>query len=247
MLKLGLTHRSARHRAPNRSRHPLRTAAQRGISLVEMMVGIAVGLIIVAAATLMVASQLADNRRLILETQIQQDLRASAELITRELRRAGYWTDVSRSTAAAAELLPRIANPYAVITPQESGAVAQQVVFSYTDSPSDNNIIDDSERLGFRLNGIVIESQLGSGNWQALTDSAVLRVTAFNVQPQLQEVVLECALACSAGATPCPPTQQLRSYQIDIAGEAVHDARVQRSMRTLVRVRNDRIVGECRD
>ena len=58
---------------------PSARAAQRGLSIVEMMVGIAVGLIVVAAATLMVAGQLADNRRLLLETQVQQDLRASAD------------------------------------------------------------------------------------------------------------------------------------------------------------------------
>jgi type IV pilus assembly protein PilW len=122
------------------------------------------------------------------------------------------------------------------------------VSFVYTDNvPNDNNTIDDSEQLGFRLNGTVIESQLGRGNWQALTDPAVMRVTGFAVAPRLQEVVLECALACSVGATICPPRQQMRSYQVEIQAEAVHDNRVQRSIRTLVRVRNDLIVGECRD
>ncbi len=53
------------------------------------MVGIAVGLFIVAGATMVVTTQLGDNRRLLLETQLQQDLRATADIITRELRRAG--------------------------------------------------------------------------------------------------------------------------------------------------------------
>jgi type IV pilus assembly protein PilW len=220
----------------------------RGISLVEMMVGIAIGLIIVAAASLMVAGQLADNRRLLLETQIQQDLRAAAELMTRELRRAGYWKDVHRSTAASAELLGRLQNPYSAMTPSFSEGGSTLVSFGYADRErTENNAVDDDEQLGFRLNGTVIESQLGRGNWQALTDPGVMRVTGFSVAPRLQEVVLECALACSAGATICPPRQQLRSYQVEIQAEAVHDSRVQRSIRTLVRVRNDLIVGECRD
>ncbi|MBL0296208.1 MAG: hypothetical protein IPQ21_03185 [Betaproteobacteria bacterium] len=53
------------------------------------MVGITVGLFIVAAAAMLVTTQLGDNRRLLLETQVQQDLRATADIITRELRRAG--------------------------------------------------------------------------------------------------------------------------------------------------------------
>ena len=51
------------------------------------MVGVAVGLFVVAAASMLVATQLSDNRRLTLETQVQQDLRAAADIITRELRR----------------------------------------------------------------------------------------------------------------------------------------------------------------
>ena len=60
----------------------------RGLSLIELMVGIAVGLFIVAAATVLVSGQLGENRRLMLDTQLQQDLRATADIITRELRRA---------------------------------------------------------------------------------------------------------------------------------------------------------------
>lgn len=225
-----------------------RPAVQRGISLVEMMVGIAIGLIIVAAASLMVAGQLADNRRLLLETQIQQDLRATAELVTRELRRAGYWKDVHRSTAAAVELQPRLDNPYGAITPSAQGDARTLVTFGYADKDrTENNLVDDDERLGFQLNGTVVESQLGNGNWQALTDPAVMRVTRFSVLPQVQELVLECALACSTGATVCPPRQHLRSYLVEITAEAAHDSRVQRSLRTLVRVRNDAVIGECRD
>ena len=55
-----------------------------------MMVGIAIGLFIVAGAVALVATQLGENRRMLLETQVQQDLRAAADIITRELRRGGY-------------------------------------------------------------------------------------------------------------------------------------------------------------
>ena len=73
---------------------------QTGLSLVELMVGVAVGLFVVAGATLVVSNQLGDNRRLMLETQIQQDLRAAADLIARDLRRSGYWASVQRVSAS---------------------------------------------------------------------------------------------------------------------------------------------------
>ena len=67
-----------------------RRAAQRGLSIVEMMVGVTIGLLVVAGATMVVSTQLLDNRQLMVETQVQQDLRAAADIITRDLRRAGY-------------------------------------------------------------------------------------------------------------------------------------------------------------
>ena len=69
----------------------------RGLSIVEMLVGIAIGLFVVAGATLVATGQLADNRLLMLETQLQQDLRATADLVARELRRGGLWGNAADS------------------------------------------------------------------------------------------------------------------------------------------------------
>ena len=75
--------------------------AHRGMSLVELMVGITVGLLVVAGASLLVSSQLSENRRLLLETQVQQDLRATADIIARQLRRSGHWRRAEMGVANA--------------------------------------------------------------------------------------------------------------------------------------------------
>jgi prepilin peptidase dependent protein B len=223
---------------------------QRGLSIVEMMVGVAIGLIIVAAATLMVAAQLADNRRLLLETQIQQDLRATADLISRDLRRAGFWKGADRGTATGAAALGALANPYVAMSPPNDGDTATEVTYRYA-SPAnvEDNAVTDDERLGFRLNRAAgsIESQLGADNWQALTDTGALKVTRFLVTADHQPVPLACHRACSPGGPVCPPVQLVRAYRVEIEGEARADAAIRRSVRTYVRVRNDEIIGVCRD
>lgn len=226
-----------------------RRAGQRGLSIVEMLVGVAIGLIIVAATTIMVAAQLADNRRLLLETQIQQDLRTTADLIARDLRRAGFWQDSPRGTAAGGAVLGMISNPYAAVTPADNAASASAVtyVYAHPSRPVDDNVVNDDEVYGFRLRNGVIESQLGLGNWQSLTDAATLRITRFDVTADHQAVPLACFRACSPGPTPCPPVQTVRAYVIEIEGSAVSDAAVVRSVRSRVRLRNDLVVGECRD
>lgn len=228
----------------------LRTSArhQTGLSVVEMLVGIAVGLIVVAAATLMVAGQLADNRRLLLETQVQQDLRAASDLIVRELRSAGYWGNAHRATVAGTLAGAARINPYRKVEPEENGAVTTELTFTRASPPPaiDNDLADANEAMGFRLDGTELKSLIG-GAWQPLTDKGTLRITGFRVTPRVQEVQLDCPLACSPGATPCPPVQQQRRYLVEIEGEAAHDPRVKRAVQTEIRVRNDAVVGECRD
>lgn len=62
---------------------------QRGLSLVELMVGSAISLMIVALSLLVLTHHLRENRSLLLETRLLQDLRTSTDLIAHNLRRAG--------------------------------------------------------------------------------------------------------------------------------------------------------------
>ena len=218
-----------------RATHPPRLL--RGLSLVEMMVGIAVGLIVVAGATLVVATQLGDNRRLLLETQVQQDLRAAADIVTRDLRRGGAWHDTARLGIWTPGATPQ-ANPYSAMLP--ASASATQVTYKYLRSPGSS-----TTDYGFRLQSGVIQTLLG-GAWQELTDARAVRVTRFDITPHnAPSIQVPCPQDCPGGGTACWPTVTVRELVVDITGEAVADASVQRSLSTTVRVRNDLISGVC--
>jgi type II secretory pathway component PulJ len=218
---------------------------QRGLSMVELMVGVAIGLFVVAGATLVVSNQLGDNRRLMLETQIQQDLRAAADLIARDLRRSGYWataeTGVWHAGAGAVA-----SNPYVELTGVVSGTPASGVQFGYSRGSFEDNVLADAtERSGFRLNGGVIQMYVG-GAWQALTDATTLRVTNFQVLLNSRDIALACFNACGGGGpAPACPTQRVRDITVVIEGTAVHDAAVRRGARSNARLRNDVIQGAC--
>ncbi|HRH87955.1 MAG TPA: prepilin-type N-terminal cleavage/methylation domain-containing protein [Rubrivivax sp.] len=226
----------------------------RGLSIVELMVGIAIGLFVVAAASMLVSTQLSDNRRLTLETQVQQDLRATADIITRELRRAGHWGTARQSVGAPANI-----NPYVAVAKAEDGSafadrdVSSVVLLSYSRSGNEadeNGAIDSAERLGFRLSNGVVQTQLGKnpmepGNWQALTDANTLNVTALDFTMRVQPIRLECAKPCP-GPGDCRPILEVRNLEVRIRGEAAHDSSVRRSLQSNVRLRNDALVaGTC--
>jgi type IV pilus assembly protein PilW len=224
-----------------------RTApSQRGLSLVELMVGIAVGLIVVAAATLLVTSQLSDNRRLLLETQVQQDLRATADIITRELRRAGSSGNADHYVANAM-MAPGAGsgapeqNPYLAITPTP-GTLAE-VNFRY--KRTDGSV----GPFGYRLSGGVIQTNLAAGQsgWQDLTDSNVLVIDQFILtQDPWTPVKLPCPKPCPVLAGQpldyCYPSIQVRSLTVKIVGHSRADAQISRTMESRVRLRNDNVI-----
>ena len=212
---------------------------QRGLTLVELMVGLAVGMFVVAGASLVVGSQLGDNRRLMLETQVQQDLRAAADMVARDLRRAGHWVNAQNGVGTSA--VAPVANPYGSVTLGNDSSVE----FDYAHSLADSGPEQSVNQGGFRLTGQTIEMLMGGAGWQAMTDMNTLRVTNFQVQVNRTDIVLPCANACAAGAANCPPRQEVRDVTVLITGSAVHDARVQRSVRSNVRLRNDTVVGTC--
>ena len=215
----------------------------RGLSMVELLVASAVGLVVVAAAGSVVAAHHVAARRLQAEARLAQDLRAAAELVARDLRRAGHWS--AAASAVRRDDEPPVANPHAAIAPASAAASAAALSFSTTDSGA--AAVDDDDRFGFRLRGGAIEMQLGARNWQALSDPGTLVVTAFSVEPRLDEAELArfCERPCAPASTSCPPRVQMRSFAISLAGRSAIDAQVTRALRSSVRVRNDAVVGSC--
>jgi type IV pilus assembly protein PilW len=214
---------------------------QRGLSLVELMIGIAVGLFVLAGATFMLSNQLHDGRRLMLETQVQQDMRAAADIVVRELRRAGYSGNAAQAAwfRGTTGIQP---SGYTTIT-----AGGSEVSFRYG-VDDDNAFTADNEQFGFRLARGAIEFQLGDGNWQALTDAGTLVVEEFAIAESVQTIDLNrfCARPCVAtGVTVCGPQQVVRDYEIRIAGYAASDRTVHRNLRAVVRPRNDPVSGVC--
>lgn len=234
---------------------------QRGLSIVELLVGVAVGLFIVGGATKLFVDYLVGSRNSLIEIRLQQDLRAAADLVARDLRRAGFWrnatTGVWSSTTTSV-----VTNPYTTITTPANG-----IAYNYDKDGTDGINVAGTETFGFLLNTAtgVLAANLGNGN-QPITDPATLNVTAFTVvpNPTLNPVELyqtcpcltkgACTLAQfqpAAGVTPAGtrwatrPILTIQQYTITIAGESRTDSRVKREISETVRVRNDKFTGDA--
>lgn len=213
-----------------------RTRSQLGLSMIELMIGLLVGLFIAGVGSTLLIGQLRTSRSLLNEARLTQDLRTAVELVTRDLRRSGHWGGAADATRT---------NPYAAVA--ASSAASDAVGVRYSMDLNENNTVDSNEQFGFRLRAGVIELQLGAGNWQALTDAGTLTVTSFSLTPELQTISLDafCSKPCAAHDTACPPHLQVLSYAVQISAKLVSDSAVVRSAGSIARVRNDVVVRAC--
>ena len=64
---------------------------EQGISIIELMVGIAVGLIVVSAAIAAFVGNLRGSSDNLRQVRLGEELNAAMAFMTNDIRRAGYW------------------------------------------------------------------------------------------------------------------------------------------------------------
>lgn len=210
---------------------------QRGLSLVEVLVGLAVSLIVTAAAISLIAGQLHGNRRLLLEAQLTHDLRMTAHLVVTHLRRAGHWAAVEESLHGGPGM-----NPHIVVMPEDEPSPL--LSFRYGGMTSTAAY----ERFAFRNHQGVLQMRLGeNGGWQSLTDPANTRIIDFVIEPSTTRVTLEdfCTSSCSDHKAGCIPEQLVREFSVSIRAMSTSDHSIERSTVTRVRLRADAIHQHC--
>lgn len=250
------------------SRH--RRFGQQGLGLVELMVGITIGLIVAAGASLIAVNQINEHRRLMLETQVQQDLRVTADLLQQDMRRAGFrglaelgvWAPASGvGTPLEQSAQAATANVYTEIVRTETsggaeGELIRSLQYSYARRDSDGMYGDGSAVLSNEYFGVkwdkakkTLYLQLGKKddgqpNWQPVTDPETVKIVDFDIQVFEQKVQLGdfCDSACTAATC---PAQAVRRVEFRIRGQAKHDANVVRTLTGGERIRADAMTGAC--
>lgn len=234
-------------------RQPLRR--QTGVTLIELMIGLAVGLIVISGALFLLASLTQDNRRLLVETRLNQDLRAASDLIARDLRRAGYWAGASAAVYTPGASSATATNAYRNFIPGAcsdttlAAAVATPTAVSasicyYIEQGTPDNATSDAELFGFALVNGVINAFVAGKTALPLTDPASLVIDSFRITPRA------ATFDMSSSCTTTPPANTgpqvvVRRFDIELRGFAPSDPGLIRGMTTTVRVRNDAISGTC--
>lgn len=151
--------------------------AERGETLVGLMVGLSVGLVVLAAGSSLLANHLRAHRMALQDSHLHQDLRSAMDWMARELRKTQY------SAKAWQTRSPQQCQDAFCGGLEDFSIDDHKIQFSHDrnhDGQQDNN-----ECMGFRLSGQALQvkrSCSGTGDWQAITDKAHVVVTALRWQ-----------------------------------------------------------------
>lgn len=169
---------------------------QRGLSIVELMITISLGLLLMAALTAVFANTLGVNSRSLKLSQLQEESTAIMDLIVGDLRRTGYRGDASELIYDPANASTTF-NDTVLISNYTGEALNSCIMFSY-DADADGVHDGAPENFGYRLmEGRIQRRQssaaCGSSGWQNLTTNEMIEVTEleFALTEQMLNLVNE--------------------------------------------------------
>lgn len=239
-------------------------ARQRGFTLAELMIGSTLGLMILAGLLTFYTRIVTSSGDALRLAHLQQQLRATLEIMRHDLRRAGYYgqppdtglnalrsnpfTDADDPLKPATERNDIRTGHYERMNPFHREADDSCILYSYdldTDgslTPSGNGM----ERFGFRLRNGSLQMRYGGatfdcshGSWSALTDSGI-EITRLVFQLDSTALHPEQGVGACQPGEPC---LYIRAVTIELAGRLRADHDVTLRLGDQVRLRNDRFLA----
>ncbi len=202
--------------------------AQRGFSLVELMIALTLGLLLVGAVLSVFTGTLRSNADLGRMARLEEQLTGLLDLISRDLRRAG-------STAKPYLALAGAANPFGLDAPAAYGGEPANSCLTLRYDLNRDGLLTtaaaNDERFGYRLKDGMVQIRAAglactadaTPGWENAADRGEVEITALSF----------AISTASAG------DMDARAVTVTLAGRLVSDAATARSFTRTVRVRND--------
>lgn len=185
---------------------------QRGITLIEMMIAMLLGLLVTGTIITIFISNVKSSSENIQMVHLNQELRVVIGFMSNELKRAGY-----SGTAESNHM-----NYFSV--PNE-----ECVQYAY--DLDDDGVVDNNEKFGFRLNDSAIEWGINvscavNANWEDLTDIDVVENISLTINESSPPTV--------------DPNIEVKQVDITISGErSLNPGTAVRVFTETIRIRND--------
>jgi hypothetical protein len=236
--------------------------------LIELMIALVVGLVVSGAVLAFTASSIQSNSEYVLSTRLTQDLRNNMDLVTRDLRRAGYDEDALKYVAtgnASPFSRMQLCNDGGTCSTVSSAGIAVATgpitcaIYAYDRAGGTDGVVDlgNGEVRGIRLkqrtvNGRqvgVLEYAISTGSTQptcsdASPDYTTYPSTCNGAWCTLSEPgkldITQFAITDNGNVVGTSPNQvQVRDLTIDMIGRIAGTTDFTREVKSDVRIRSD--------
>ncbi|MFC1701463.1 PilW family protein [Pseudomonadota bacterium] len=223
----------------NLKRQSIHLKKQAGFGLIEMLVSTALSLIAIMVMVVLMASTLGAGAETIQMSRLSQELRASIQLMSRDLRRANYHSGFLNCFAnvnCRTDL--DIVSYVNRIQINDAG----NCFWYWLDRDSDADLSNDAVG-GFRhsiIGGVGVIQMRISGNsaancddeagWELITDPDTVDITNFNISN---------SDSYTEALTKNGDVQMVEKIRLNINGRMAGNPAVQREIQDLILIRND--------
>ena len=182
------------------------SSKQSGVTLVEMLVGMAVGVIVISGGITVYASSVRGGNEALLASKLNQEIGALMHVVANDIRRAGYWGTAITGQADQNPFNLPGSTTLVVLDDMNSNTIQPAtgqgtcITYAYDATYVPGSVagaVENTDLFGFRLNGTVVQMrQNGSvdgascvggscnsctnGVWQDVTDPDVVQITQLN-------------------------------------------------------------------
>jgi Tfp pilus assembly protein PilW len=201
-----------------------------GYSLVELMISIVLGMLVVGGAILIYTSSFASNSNTLRMARVNNDLRTAMTFITRDLKRTGHWSNAvgDAPSFTDTENQHKTITLGSAFTDTDGITKYRSIEFSY--DLNSTTAKETNEDFGYRYDSTekAIETKMGAGGWENLSDPAVVEITDFKITD-------------SSFNLPMSGGHSINTYEytFEITGRLIKDISITRTLRETVRIRNE--------
>ena len=210
---------------------------QRGVSLIEILIGIAITIVIAVAVLGIFTNTFDASERVLQQGKLDRDLYSIVNIIVADVQRAGYWSAATNSGAT---------NPFMTGTNDISANLSNNcITFTYDNGPTNatDNTVDDTDRFGYGLqDGAIKFRQAGSSfsctsmsGWENLSDTNAITITGFTVTTTNQPVDID-------GTDSGTDTINYRTVTITVTGALRNNTNNAKTITRTIKVYNNKYI-----
>jgi prepilin-type N-terminal cleavage/methylation domain-containing protein len=214
-------------------------AKQKGFTLIELMIGLVVGLIVLSGVLYTFVSTVKSSRDILFSARLNQDMAAITSIIVDDMRRAGHLIHDSGSS-----FYDTMGEDIFVVSPS-------CVLYSYDEDG--NGLIEagNNEFKGVRLQNSALElktsgndmDNCNTGNWSQISDENFMTITSAifddtSVCADNASNPASAAVAACAGLG-TDDVAAVREITITISAQVNSDTDWQKTVQESVKIRND--------